>query len=390
MKILHTSDWHLGQIFMGRSRESEHREFLEWLLKLIKEENIDLLIVAGDIFDTASPPVYAQKLYYDFLYRLSMTSCKKSIITAGNHDSVSVLNAPKDLLSLFNIDVVTEEGKIIEFEDILICAVPYLRERVILRFVSSQTYKESESALIKGIKEHYDSLYKEAKKRNKNSIIIATGHLSVLNSATSGSEKEIYIGNLSTIESGFFSKRFDYTALGHLHKAQKAGSDKVRYSGCVIPLSFNEAKYDKSVLLTEIKNKKIETKEIKIPVFRKLLSIKSSPKEIEEKLKKLKDTKNIWCEVIIQGDEKGEFVYKEIIENAQKYDTDILAVKYEKDEIKPLSSSEIEYELESITPLKVFEKRLENEDFEDEKLKNSLVTLFKKVLNQTEFGEEMI
>ncbi|NPA82051.1 MAG: exonuclease subunit SbcD, partial [Epsilonproteobacteria bacterium] len=112
MKILHTSDWHLGQLFMGQSREEEHKDFLNTLLEIIKKESIDLLLITGDIFDTSTPPIYAQKLYFNFLSALKETNCRKCIITAGNHDSISFLESFKEILSLLSIEIVEKEGKI--------------------------------------------------------------------------------------------------------------------------------------------------------------------------------------------------------------------------------------------------------------------------------------
>jgi len=108
MKILHTSDWHLGQNFMGKTREEENRKFSEWLLTYIRKNPPDALIISGDIFDTGTPPSYALKIYYDFLSGISYTECGQVIIIAGNHDSASTLAAPKELLSLLNITVVAE------------------------------------------------------------------------------------------------------------------------------------------------------------------------------------------------------------------------------------------------------------------------------------------
>ena len=138
MKILHTSDWHLGQNFMGKSRVEEHKAFLSWLLKIIKEKEIEVLLVSGDIFDTGTPPNYALELYYNFLKELSsIKTLITTIITAGNHDSVSTLKVPKQLLEVLKVHVITNgdenENVIIPInknDDLIsiICAVPFLRD----------------------------------------------------------------------------------------------------------------------------------------------------------------------------------------------------------------------------------------------------------------------
>jgi len=154
MRLLHTSDWHLGQSFMGKSREEEHTAFLAWLLETIKDENIDFLIVAGDIFDTGTPSNYALELYYNFLTKLAL-SCENIIITAGNHDSIATLKAPKQLLQALNVHVVAsgdeeEEEVIAIYKDKklegVICAVPFLRDYVVRQSLSGETMKDKESS----------------------------------------------------------------------------------------------------------------------------------------------------------------------------------------------------------------------------------------------------
>ena len=105
MKILHTSDWHLGQNFFTKSRKNEHQAFIHWLLELIKAQQIDAVIIAGDIFDTGTPPSYAREMYNQFVVKLSQLGTTL-IVLGGNHDSVSMLNESKDLLACLNTHVI--------------------------------------------------------------------------------------------------------------------------------------------------------------------------------------------------------------------------------------------------------------------------------------------
>ncbi len=381
MKFIHTSDWHLGQIFMGKSREEEHKLFLEWLLEKTDEEKAEVLIVAGDIFDTATPPVYAQKLYFNFLSKLSKTSCKKAIITAGNHDSVSLLEASKDILSFLNVEVITKEAKIIEFEDTIFITVPFLREKYLLKAIKNKTAKENEERFINAIKEYYNSLYQKVKESQK--TIIATGHLSVIGSEGSGSEREIYIGNLSSVDGDFFEKRFDYTALGHFHKKQFV-KKSVAYSGSPIPLNFKEASFSKSIFLVETENKKVSVKKIKIPSFKNLVSLELTSLDIE---KLFNDTpKNSWAEVIVKTKDKGEFLYEEIEEKAKEKEIEVLAIKYQNLNDSPSFSTEDEnIFIENLTPIKVFQKRMEQEELTDE-TRQKLENLFLEIATEVELG----
>ena len=140
MKILHTSDWHLGRTLCGRKRTAEFEAFLEWLLAALREHEVDVLLVAGDIFDTVAPTNRAQQLYYRFLCRTAEFGCRHVVVVGGNHDSPSFLDAPKELLSFLDVHVVGAVPEKIQEElltlrgpdgvpALLVCAVPYLRDR---------------------------------------------------------------------------------------------------------------------------------------------------------------------------------------------------------------------------------------------------------------------
>ncbi|MDL2227121.1 exonuclease subunit SbcD, partial [Deltaproteobacteria bacterium OttesenSCG-928-M10] len=140
-RLLHTSDWHLGRPLYGRRRYAEYGKFLDWLLETIVREEVDALLLAGDVFDISAPSPAAQALYYDFLARAaSGTKCGQVVVIAGNHDSPALLNAPGGLLKALNIHVVGTvsddgEAEIIRLHDeggrlrLIVGAVPYPRDR---------------------------------------------------------------------------------------------------------------------------------------------------------------------------------------------------------------------------------------------------------------------
>lgn len=393
MKILHTSDWHLGQSFMGKSREEEHQAFLTWLLKTIEEENINVLIVAGDIFDTGTPPNYALELYYNFLTKLSISSCENMIITAGNHDSIATLKAPKQLLKALNIHVITSgdenENEVVgvykkdKLEGI-VCAVPYLRDYVVRQSVSAQTMNDKESSLTQGIKEHYNNVYKEALivSDKKNIPIIATGHLTTVGSKTSESEREIYIGGTLDIDSDFLSKHFDYVALGHLHINQKVGCEHVRYCGSPIPLSFSESTSQKKVNIVEFENKTITVTELDIPLHRPLLVLRGDVTSILKDFEYVED-KNTWIEVHL-NDENPFHANQIIRDKAEELALILLAVKIDKTE-KALHTEDFDViSLDELSPLDVFERRMEKDGLEDEAFIKELVVNFKQIVSEVQ------
>ena len=302
MKILHTADWHLGQKFFHRNREQEHTAALNWLADFIVEEKVELLIVAGDIFDTDSPPNYARKIYFDFLKKLINTCCENIVIVAGNHDSANMLDAAKELFKLLNVYVVghitdDRSEQIIEIRGsdkgalkAVVGAVPYLRDKDIRKSVSGESYEQRVESLRLGIQQHYNEIETALKPYQKEAVpIIVTGHLYVGGGERDDRPNSIHIGSLDIIETDSFSADFDYVALGHLHRVQQIDKKRpIWYSGALIPLDFSELNFAQAVRLVEFENKKIiQQKSVKVPLKRKLRYYKNNLEYIKEKLSNL-------------------------------------------------------------------------------------------------------
>jgi DNA repair protein SbcD/Mre11 len=394
MKILHTSDWHLGQNFIGKSRFEEHKAFLSWLLNLIKEQEIDVLLVSGDIFDTGTPPNYALELYYNFLKDLShISTLKSTIITAGNHDSIATIKAPKQLLQVLNVHVIAsgdrDEDVLIPIKEneavkAIVCAVPYLRDSVIRESLEGDTISEKEQQANKGIKNYYKNVYKQALElqKDKEIPIIAMGHLTTVGSRTSESERDIYIGGTLDIGGDYLASMFDYVALGHLHINQKVANEHVRYSGSPIPLSFSESKNTQKVNFVTFEGRDINVEEIAVPRERELHVIKGKLAQIKKELQAI-DDKSSWIEVHIQ-DDNPMFANSEIRELANKLELTLLAVKVDKTE-KQLQAKELKaISLDELSVNEVFEKRLELEDIEDEEFKDNLKNSFETVVSRVQ------
>ncbi len=274
MKILHTADWHLGKKLYKQELTEEHQLFFEWLIDTIKERKIDVLLISGDVFDLSNPPTEARALYYWFLRKMIEQKCK-IIITGGNHDSASMLNAPKDILAMLDVVVIggataNIEDEIIDLGEVIICAVPYLRDMDIRQAIQAESVQGRVDAVRNGIKNHYDILANLCHERHASTPVIAMGHLYANGSITSESEREIQIGNLAAFGEADFSETFDYVALGHIHRPQRVGGkEHIRYSGSPIALSFSEKDDLKIVIELEISSGKIQKiEEITVPKFR--------------------------------------------------------------------------------------------------------------------------
>lgn len=252
MRILHTADWHLGARLVERDRLPEQAAFLDWLIETLRSEKIDALLLSGDVFDAANPPQDAIALYFDFLKRLADLKTVKAVITGGNHDSASHLNAPRELLRRFDVHVFGHAGdNIVDLGGAVVAAVPFLRERDLRQSNAGETITDVQSQVRTAIRDHYAAQLTACQAIAKERPVIAMGHLTVLGATTSDSERDIHIGNLGSVGADIFTG-FNYSALGHLHRPQRvAGQETVRYSGSPLALSFSEATDVKSVVIIE-------------------------------------------------------------------------------------------------------------------------------------------
>jgi exonuclease SbcD len=273
MKILHTADWHLGVRLIERDRLAEHAAFLDWLIETLRREKIDALLISGDVFDSANPPQDAVVLYFDFIRRLADLKTVRTVITGGNHDSATHLNAPRELLRRFEVHVFGHAGEnVIDLGDAVIAAVPFLRERDLRQAAMGEAMSDVQAQVRAAIRGHYAGKLAESRALAKGRPMIAMGHLTALGALTSDSERDIHIGNLGAVGADVFAG-FDYTALGHLHRPQRVASqEQLRYSGSPIALSFSEAADTKSVVILEMeKNKVTKIETLCIPVARALI-----------------------------------------------------------------------------------------------------------------------
>ncbi len=267
MRLLHTSDWHLGHTLYDTSREAEHAAFLEWLLDTLEAQKVDALLVAGDIFDTANPSAEAQASWYQFVAR-ARRRCPRLdlVVIGGNHDSAARLDAPDPLFAALDVRVVgglPRTGGALELERLLVplkdaqgrvgawvAAVPYLRPADL-----PLVPEEAGDKLVEGVRSVYAEVLEAARaKREPGQALVAMGHCYMVGTDLSAlSERKILGGNQHALPVELFPEDVAYAALGHLHKAQRVGGrEGVRYSGSPLPLSLSEASYAHQVLLVEL------------------------------------------------------------------------------------------------------------------------------------------
>jgi DNA repair protein SbcD/Mre11 len=325
LKLLHTADWHIGRTLYGRKRYGEFEAFLNWLADTIQHKGIDVVLMAGDVFDTSAPSNRAQELYYRFLCRVAASACRHVVVIAGNHDSPTFLNAPKELLKALHVHVVggasedpQDEVLLLRDEgnapELIVCAVPYLRDRDIRVAEAGESIADKEQKLIDGIRNHYAAVGACAEAKRKelgvDIPIVGMGHLFTAGGQTVEGDgvRELYVGSLAHVTAAIFPACFEYLALGHLHVPQKVGGlQSIRYSGSPVPMGFGEARQQKSVCLLSLDSSEptaacVEL--LEIPVFQTLERITGSWDDIARRLFELSASgSEAWLEIVYEGSE---------------------------------------------------------------------------------------
>ena len=337
IRILHTADWHLGQTFFGYDRTEEHGVFLNWLAEEIRQKEIDALIIAGDVFDVSNPSAASQSMYYQFIYRVTAENpYLQIVIVAGNHDSAARLEAPLPLLQAMRTEVrgvvrkleggeidydhLTVELKNRQGEVELLCmAVPFLRQG---DYPAVQT---EGNPYAEGVRELYAQLLQRLwKRRTENQAILAIGHLQATGSeiAEKDYSERTVIGGLECVSPEAFSEQIAYTALGHIHKAQRvSGRENVRYAGSPIPMSFAEKHYHHGVVMVTFDGGcAVDIERLECPKLIPLVSVPNgepvSPEAILKALKELPETEAVapYLEVKVLLEEPEPMLRQEIEE----------------------------------------------------------------------------
>lgn len=300
VNILHTADWHLGQLFHEYDRTYEHQQFLDWLVQTLKQETVDVLLISGDVFDLSNPSAATIRQFYMFLNKASK-ACPgiQIVVTAGNHDSASRLEAPKPLLESSNIHIIgtvpKDEQGLVDADRLIIpltkdgdvkawcLAVPFLR------MGDYPALADCDNPYAAGVATLYRELFETAvSKRQPGQAIIAMGHLHARGVETSDLDKgeRLIMGGVECIAASAFPEDIAYVALGHIHKAQRlGGKEHIRYSGSPLPMSFSEINYKHQVIAFTLEEGQVTPpRSIDVPIAVPLLNVPAVHSRVEEAL----------------------------------------------------------------------------------------------------------
>jgi len=383
MRILHTSDWHLGQHFMGKSREAEHQALIDWLLAQVQAQAIDAVLIAGDIFDTGAPPSYARALYSQLVARLHAAGVAL-LLLGGNHDSVSVLDDSRALLACLNTTLIAAVGRaeahVVTLPErggqpgCIVCALPFIRARDVVQSQAGQSAEDKQLALQGAIQATYQAVYASAQAlqaRVQASLgrrlpIIATGHLTTVGASSNESVREIYVGALEAFPTSAFPPA-DYIALGHIHKPQKVGGfEHIRYSGSPIALGFDEARQAKQMLCVDLGPEGLEAvTALAVPVFQPLAALGGDFEALPALLQAAAGAgtaeRPVWLEVTVQGDDYLKDLAGRVEALLQGLPLELLRIKRERGAAAARLGGAAHESLDELSPEEVFARRLAEE-----------------------------
>ena len=398
MKILHTSDWHIGKQLHNVSLLPDISLFLDHLLDIIRRENIRVLLVSGDIFDQANPSAAARRTYYQFLARAAPL-LQMIVITGGNHDSPAVLNAPDELLKALSIRVIGQLPE--DWKEMfvplpgdevapscVIAAVPYLRDGDLRSLVRGESDRDKTEAVRHGIKQLYRQVATLAKKQYGDIPVVAMGHLYTQGAHFSDAMREIQVGHLAAVRAAEIANDFAYMALGHVHRPQTVSKTKpIYYSGSPIALDFSERQDTKRVLIIETDDRPVQVRSLDLPVFRPLLTIQGNLEEVKNQLAAFSEPASplhALLNVEITETSYNPHIVpdgEQLIEDFNRQHTSQIIRRRFRYENAPTGMSRLYDEtvrLTDLKPLEVFKKRIEAEDISAAN-KKLLIEAFREV-----------
>lgn len=298
MKIYISSDWHLGKKLHQQELQEDMQLFLDWLLAELEKNSVDYLLIAGDIFDQVNPPNDAVQQYFNFLVALQRLGCK-AVITAGNHDSPSFVDVPRELLKSLNVTVVGSFPGLNQVDQLFIplknregktaavlAAIPFLHDRYIRTVGEGEGAREIDEKIKEGIAKVFSTIGNEMRTKFADIPRIGMAHLHAQGAQPNEEEREIQIGNLNGIEAATLLQ-FDYLALGHIHTGQTVIPGRIQYAGSPVSLGFSENQYPHRIIELTIDAGKITEEFRYVPKVRSLYQLKGTLAEVTEKIQVL-------------------------------------------------------------------------------------------------------
>lgn len=397
-KLLHSADWHLGARLYGQSRDTEQRAFLDWMIASLAAERPDMLVIAGDIFDSATPPVAAQEMYYRFLHHAA-AHCRHIIVIGGNHDSPALLDAPRALLAAMSVHVIgaAQEDDVLPLYDgdgrlqAVIAAVPYLRDRDLREMRAGESIDDKARALLAGIAAHYARAGQRAQALAQGADVplIATGHLFAAGGITGANDgmRELYVGKLGHVGADIFPPCFDYVALGHLHRAQTVGGhEHIRYSGAPIAMGFGEERIVRGIVRVVFSGRTPQISTLPIPAWQRLAVLRGTRETLLAALRDLvAQGESVWVEAYLEAPGFDSTLHDTLQNAVAASPVKLLRLHNAARRAQALQADGAT--LHTLNPMQVFAARLAREDGLDAFAQEALRLRFAEILTAVQHAD---
>lgn len=395
---------------MGKSRQAEHQSLIDWLLIQVEECAVDAVLIAGDIFDTGSPPSYARELYSQLVVRLHGTGVAL-LLLGGNHDSVATLGESRALLACLSATVIGAadypHAQVVVLPrrggrgeaGCVVCAIPFIRPRDVLQSQPGQSAEDKQQSLQIAIQAHYAAVFAAASVRRsaleaelgRKLPLIATGHLTTVGASTSESVREIYVGSLNAFPTTAFPAA-DYIALGHIHQPQQVGGFKhIRYCGSPIPLSFDEVRQQKEVLLVDLDANGLQSiTPLPVPRFQALASVSGNLLALAEKIGAAAadgtPERPVWLEVTVAEDDYLADLPARIEAMTEGLPVEVLRIRRQRGNSAATLAAAASETLDELSPHDVFTRRLAQEELAED-LKLALHDRYRAIVTRLQEGQ---
>lgn len=405
MRILHTSDWHLNKKLYNFDRIEEQQKVMSEIIDIADSQNVDMVIIAGDLFDTYNPSNEAQRLLYKTLHELSHSGQRPVIAIAGNHDSPDRIESPESLAFLSGIFLLgypntspytfthnhdnftitnTDKG----FIEIRINKSDELARIIYTPFTNTERLRiflgNTEGEEIEGLRFQLENLWKETADKycDEKGINIMVAHQFFIENEEDTNTKEpddenaINVGGTSAIYSSNIPRQIQYAALGHLHKCQKIGEKDIWYSGSPLEYSFAETNQDKYVIIADIDaGKKPEIQKIQLQNGLKL--VRKTFESIESATNWLSNNKDCWVEITLLVDDYLTSADKHLLYKSHDRIVTII----------PQLRTKLEYSASTIQEIQKDKTQLFKSYFEKVKgvsINDNLMQLFKEIISEND------
>lgn len=402
---------------MGKSRQAEHAALIDWLLVQVREHTVDAVMIAGDIFDTGTPPSYARELYSELVVRLHEARTAL-LLLGGNHDSVATLRESSALLAQLSTHVypsasdpqthvrvlprrAADAGHAAPRPGCIVCAIPFIRPRDVVTSEFGQSAQDRQQQMQKAIGQYYRNVYAAAcakqgeieQQTGERLPIIATGHLTTVGASSSESVREIYVGTLDAFPTSEFPP-VDYLALGHIHRPQKVGGhEHIRYSGSPITLSFDELGQSKQVLLVDVDASGLQAvTELAVPIFQPMMSVRGDLGYITETLPRIAQQagagQTVWLEITVTTDDYLADLPARIQKLVEGLPLEVLRIRRERGQTMAQLFDNSGATLDELDPHDVFARRLEHEPDMDAALRGAVTQRYGQVVDAVKAGDD--